>query len=132
MPPMMLVVVGASVIIALIVVLFMSKRVSLSSEEEIREGKYPQGYFLGIGLAVCIALGVLAGLAMGSVPLGTAIGIGFGLMIGQSLEKKLNGDIGPLTESEKRERLNRKGLGLIAMYVLVLVTAICAYLQFTR
>ena len=133
MPPLMLIVIGAAGIILFIAVgSFTSTRRSLFTDDEFRESKYPYGFYRSVGIAACIALGILTGLFMGNVPIGAAVGIGFGLVVGPFLEKRLNGDAGPLTEPEKQERLNRRGVGLMAMYILVLVTLLCAFLQWTR
>ena len=116
----------------MVVVVFAATRKPLSNESGIAEDKYPPYFFMSIGMALGITSGVLLGLVVRSVSGGIAIGIGFGLIAGQFLERRHKGNIPQLTEQEKRERLNRAGLGLIAVIVLVAATLVTAILQFFR
>jgi hypothetical protein len=122
----------AGVVIAILVTLFSGTRRSLYYEEEIRERKYPNGFYLGIGIVACIALGILMGLFLGNVPAGTAVGIGVGVITGQLLEKRLNGEAGPFTEEEKQERAKRKAVGVVAIFILILLTLATAVLPDIR
>ena len=122
----------AGVVIAILVTLFSGTRRSLYDEDEIRESKYPNGFYLGIGIAACIALGILMGLFLGSIPAGAAVGIGIGVIAGQLLEKKLNGVAGPFTEEEKQERAKRKNVGMVAVFILLLLTLAAALLPAIR
>jgi len=99
----LIVIVAVGIVLAFTVTLFAATRRPLFTEDEIRNGKRPQGYFLSIGMTACIALGILAGLVLGSVPAGVAIGVGLGLVVGRILEKRFNGDASPFTEQEKQE-----------------------------
>lgn len=129
----MLIAIGlAGIVIFIAVGLFAATRRSLFTEDEFKEGKHPVGYYRNIGTATCILLGILVGLFMGNVPGGAAIGIGIGLILGPYLEKKYNGETGVLSEAEKQERKNRKGVGVIAMVFLILVTLIGAILEWSR
>ena len=128
----MVLIVAAALLLAFMVTLFAATRRPLYTEDELKSGKHPQGYFLSVGMVAGIALGVLAGLAFESMPIGMAIGIGIGLLFGQFLEKRFNDDAGPFTEEEQRERTNRKRVGLIAMSVLVFCTLASAVLYLNR
>ena len=130
--PITILIVSTSLVLAFIVTLFAATRRPLYTEDELRKGERPQGYFLSVGMAAGIALGFLAGMVFASVPIGMAIGIGFGLLLGQLLEKRFNSDAGPFTEEEQRERLNRKRVGLIAMSILVFCTLVSAVLYLNR
>lgn len=125
-------IVAAALLLAFMVTVFAATRRPLYTEDELKEGKRPQGYFLSIGMAVGIALGILAGMAFGSAPIGMAIGVGLGLIFGQYLERRFNGDAGPFTEEEQQERLNRKHVGLIAMSIMVFCTLVSAVLYWNR
>jgi len=92
--------------------------------------KYPKGHFvimwMGIGGAIFAGLGTtLSALTenFGLIGIGPAIGIAFGLSIGQSIENKYNkeGRIRPLTEAEKRKRKNviLLGVALLSLGVIV-------------
>jgi hypothetical protein len=87
---------------------------------------------MSIGMALGTASGILLGLAVNSVSGGIAVGIGVGLIIGQFLEKRHKGNMPQLTEEEKRERLNRAGVGLVAIFILVVATLLAAILQLFR
>lgn len=122
----------AGVVIVILVTLFSGTRRSLYYEEEFKASKYPNGFYLGIGIATCIALGILMGQFLGSVPAGAAVGIGIGVIAGQLLEKRFNGEAGPFTEEEKRERAKRKAVGVVAVFILILLTLAAAVLPATR
>lgn len=122
----------AAAVIAILVTLFSGTRRSLYYKEEIRENKYPNGFYLGIGIAACITLGILMGLFLGSVSAGAAVGIGIGVIAGQLLEKRLNGEAGPFTEEENQERAKRKAVGVVAVFILILLTLAAAVLSAIR
>ena len=122
-----IVVLGA--ILAMALVLFAATRRSQWNEDEAPEDIYPQRFFLRPGLSIGIALGILGGLAMGSVPGGAALGIGLGLILGQFLEKRRKGDVRPLTEQEKQERVSRTSLGIVVVFMFVLATVITTVLS---
>jgi hypothetical protein len=75
--------------------------------------KYPEGHFvgmwMGIGIAIFSGVGVPLSIVLkipGLMGIGPAIGIAFGLSLGQSIESKYKkeGKIRPLTEDEKKKR----------------------------
>jgi hypothetical protein len=86
---------------------------------EEKDKKYPEGHFkklwMGIGIAIFSMFGIPLSIATGSygfIGIGPAIGVSFGLAIGQSIENKYKkeGKIRPLTEEEQ----NRKKIGVLA------------------
>ena len=88
--------------------------------------KYPEGHFvgmwMGIGIAIFTGIGVPLSVALkipGLIGMGPAIGVAFGLALGQSIESKhkKEGKIRPLTEDEKKKR---KRLVIAGICVLVL------------
>jgi hypothetical protein len=88
--------------------------------------KYPEGHFLGmwmgIGIAIFSGIGVPLSIALktpGLMGIGPALGIAFGLSLGQSIESKhkKEGRIRPLTEDEKKKR---KRLVIAGICVLLL------------
>jgi multidrug efflux pump subunit AcrA (membrane-fusion protein) len=98
------------------------------------EEKYPEGHFIGMGMAIGIAIfsgfGVAIGVSTGNPGLygiGPAVGVGFGLAIGKSIEDKYRkeGKIRPLTEKEKKVKHRAFIAGLI-----VLLLGIAAFLGF--
>ena len=95
--------------------------------------KYPEGHFLGIGMAIGIAIFSGVGIALststgnpGLIGIGPAIGVSLGLAIGKSMEDKYHkeGLIRPLTEKEKIARKRGKIFGAIAVVIglLALIT----------
>ena len=80
-----------------------------------KEKKYPEGYFLGkwmgIGMVIFSGIGIPLSIITdnpGFIGIGPALGVAFGLAIGQSLENKYKekGRIRPLTEFEiKRKKI---------------------------
>ena len=81
--------------------------------ETNNDQKYPEGHFvgmwMGIGIAVFSGVGVSLSIVLktpGLIGIGPAIGVAFGLALGQSIESKYKkeGKIRPLTEDEKKKR----------------------------
>ena len=67
--------------------------------------KYPEGYFISIGIALGIPFGIPLAISLGNMGfIGT--GIPIGLAIGIALEEKYKkeGRIRPLDENEKKKR----------------------------
>lgn len=80
---------------------------------EKKNEKYPEGHFvgmwMGIGIAIFSGVGVPLSIVLkipGLIGIGPAIGVAFGLALGQSIESKYKkeGKIRPLTEDEKKKR----------------------------
>ena len=89
-----------------------------------QDRKYPEGHFVGVGMA--IGLAVFSGLAIplalatgnfGLVGIGPALGVAFGLSLGQAIENKYKKEdrIRPLNEVEKK----RKKMAVVAGLVLL-------------
>jgi hypothetical protein len=92
--------------------------------------KYPEGHFvgmwMGIGIAIFSGIGVPLSVALkmpGLIGIGPAIGVAFGLALGQSIESKhkKEGKIRPLTEDEKkkRKRLVYAGISVLVLGLVV-------------
>ena len=92
--------------------------------------KYPEGHFLGmwmgIGIAIFSGIGIPLSIATdnpGFIGIGPAIGVVFGLAIGQSIENKYKekGRIRPLTEFEiKRKKIAiAAGITILTLGVLI-------------
>ena len=99
--------------------------------------KYPEGHFLGmwmgIGIAIFSGLGIPLSIATknpGFIGIGPALGVGFGLAIGQSIENKYKeeGRIRPLTESEQKRKKNAVFAGLIILTLSLLVFILLFFL----
>lgn len=80
---------------------------------EKKNQEYPEGHFIGlwmgIGITIFSGIGVPLSLVLkipGLIGIGPAIGVAFGLAIGQSIESKYKreGKIRSLTEEEKKKR----------------------------
>jgi len=80
---------------------------------EEKNRKYAEGYFvgmwMGIGIAIFSGVGVSLSIVLkipGLIGIGPAIGVAFGLALGQSIEAKYKkeGKIRPLTKEEKNKR----------------------------
>ena len=92
--------------------------------------KYPEGHFLGmwmgIGIAIFSGMGVPLSIITKNyafMGIGPALGVAFGLSIGQGIENKYKkeGRIRPLTEDEKKRKKMAvlAGLALLALGVIV-------------
>jgi len=92
--------------------------------------KYPEGHFIGqwmaIGIAIFSGFGVALSASTGNsglLGIGPAIGVAFGLAVGQSIENKYKkkGMIRPLTKKEKKRKHIAVliGLGLAVLGVLL-------------
>ena len=80
--------------------------------------KYPEGYFIAIGIALGIPLGVPLAISLGN-PGFIGIGIPIGLAIGLALEEKYKrqGRIRSLTENEKKKRKIGFILGIVSLII---------------
>jgi len=88
--------------------------------------KYPEGHFLGVGIAIGIPIFSGVGIALsnstgnpGLIGIGPAIGVILGLAIGKSMEDKYRkqGLVRQLTEKEKLMRKRGKLIGAIAVVI---------------
>ena len=85
-------------------------------------GKYPKGYWMGVGLSIGVAIGVALGPLFENIGIGIAVGIAIGSGIGASLEQKYKDNIRPLTEQENKRRRWAVILGLLILLASVIAT----------
>ena len=81
-----------------------------------KDKKYPEGYFISIGIALGIPFGIPLAISLGNMGfIGT--GIPIGLAIGIALEEKYKkeGRIRPLDENEKKIRKIALIAGIVAL-----------------
>ena len=99
--------------------------------------QYPEGHFVGLwiemGIAIFSGIGIPLSIATGNntfIGVGPAIGVAFGLSIGQAVENKYKKEvqIRPLTETEKQRRkkitiaaISLLALGVLAFLVLLML-----------
>lgn len=97
-----------------------------------RKMKYPEGHFIGTGLAIGIAISSGVGIPLsistgnpGLIGLGPGIGLLLGLAIGKVLEEKhkKQGLIRPLTDKEMQTRKNAKIIGIISVIIGIIALA---------
>ena len=92
--------------------------------------KYPEGHFvgmwMGIGMAIFTGIGIPLSLVTknyGLIGIGPALGVAFGLSIGQAIENKYKKEnkIRPLTEVEKKRKkiAVMAGLAILTLGVIV-------------
>ena len=121
------IIIGALVVVGVGVVVL--TRNARTAQGPTRQGKYPQGHWMSVGMCIGIAIGCVPSLAgilfdpMSScVGVGPAIGCGLGVAIGSALEQKHKDELRPLTEEEQRVRfrLTLIALGVLALLVLSL------------
>jgi hypothetical protein len=95
--------------------------------------KYPEGHFLrmwmGIGIAIFSGIGIPLSISTdnpGLIGIGPAIGVGFGLAIGQSIEHKYQqeGKIRPLTEPEKKRKKIAVVFGILILVIGLFISLI--------
>ena len=93
---------------------------------------YPEGHFIGMWMAICVAIFTLIGLPLsiisemtGFIGIGPAIGVAIGLSIGSAIEAKYKkeGKIRPLTEEGKRKRQYAvlAGIAVLTLGVIVFI-----------
>lgn len=104
---------------------------------ENKDDKYPEGHFLGmwmvIGIAIFSGFGIPLSIATdnpGFIGIGPALGVAFGLSIGQSLENKYKqqGKIRPLAESEIKRKKIAVALGVAILILGVLISILLLFL----
>lgn len=92
--------------------------------------KYPEGHFvsmwMGIGIAILAGIGIPLSIVThnyGLIGIGPALGVAFGLSIGQAIENKYKKEnkIRPLTEEEKKRKKIAvlAGLALFTLGIMV-------------
>lgn len=84
----------------------------------MKQKRYPEGHFMGLGIAIGIPLGIPIGLALGNIALGPAIGAAIGVLIGILMEKKKNPNPRELTKEEKR--IKSRNLKILLYFGIVL------------
>ena len=93
---------------------------------EPKDKKYPEGHFLGLwmalGIAIFSGLGIPLSIATDNyafIGMGPAIGIAIGLAIGQAIENKYKreGRIVPRSEEENKRRKVAILLGVAILFV---------------
>jgi hypothetical protein len=84
--------------------------------------KYPEGYFLAIGLALGLPFGLVLAATLDN-PGFIGVGLPFGLAIGLALEAKYRkeGKIRPLTEKEHNERKIWVIAGIVLLVLAIFV-----------
>lgn len=92
--------------------------------------KYPEGHFLGLWMGIGIAIFSVFGISIsiatnnfGFIGVGPALGVAFGLSIGQLVENryKQKGIIKPLNELEQKRKKNAiiAGIAILSLGVLL-------------
>ena len=90
--------------------------------ELIRTGKYPEGHFMILGVALGIPLGILIGYFINDIPVGPAIGVVIGLGIGLLLERRNIYRIRALNHTEKV--MKNWVVLIVAIIILIAIIAI--------
>jgi len=129
-----------TIIIILIVLLaigiaFTIPLARMKRKEFKKTGKYPQGHYLGLGIALGLPLGYFVAFLLGRLlskdvlffSLGPSLGAGVGIVTGSILEKKNKDKLRPLTEKEQK----LKNASIIIMLGLLLL-GVVSFLFFLR
>ena len=95
-------------------------------KSKIIDKKYPEGHYMGQGIAIGMGIGISIGLLMDNIALGPAIGVAIGIAIGSSMEVKAKkeGRIRPKTPEEKVKQKKSLWFGLgigLLMFIIGLV-----------
>lgn len=101
-------------------------------KEYKKTGKYPEGHFMGLGVAIGIGPGIAIGVAMNNVAIGIAIGAGMGIAVGSALEAKNKDKLRALTKKEKRMKKWMSIIGLVILLLGVAVLGVVWYSIFKR
>lgn len=93
-------------------------------KKEIKE-KYPEGHFVGKGIAIFMAWGVAIGVALNNIGIGIAIGVAIGVSIGSAWEEKAKkeGKIRPLTDKERKRKKKKAIIALILGFIIAITIA---------
>ena len=100
--------------------------------------KYPEGQIVGkwmaLGIAIFSGIGVPISIITKTyafIGIGPAIGVGFGLSIGQGIENryKKEGRIRPLTGSEKKQRKIATYIGSAFLIIGIIVFLLILFLK---
>jgi len=127
-------IVTASIIaLGISMVVLILRRNVRTAQGATMQGKYPQGHWMGVGMCIGMALGLISSLAAlrldemtAFIGIGPAIGVSIGVAIGSALEQKYKDKVRPLTEQEQKMRkwATLIGLVLAALGILALVGAL--------
>ncbi|KYK22308.1 hypothetical protein AYK25_02595 [Thermoplasmatales archaeon SM1-50] len=103
-----------------------------------KDTTYPEGHFLGMWMGVGIAIFSVIGVPLsivtdnlGFIGIGPALGVAFGLAIGQSIENKYKqqGKIRPLTEFEIKRKRIAVTIGIIILMLGVVIFGLLYFLR---
>jgi hypothetical protein len=99
--------------------LVMASRRSLADHDIAIPGKYPRGYWTGVGISFGAALGSAIGIVLENIGIGILLGIPIGTGIGMLLEEQFRESVRPLTEQEQRKWRWSMMIGIITPLVLM-------------
>ena len=106
------IVVGTLVAVSIGMLVFAWTRTRRTAQGTAMTDKYPQGHWMGIGVAVGVFAGYVLSFLLGiltdntkwAISFAPAIGGTLGIVIGYALEKKYKDRIRPLTAEEQKTR----------------------------
>lgn len=99
--------------------------------------KYPEGHFVGmwmaLGIAIFSGIGIPLSIATENyafMGIGPALGVAFGMSIGTGIEAKMKkqGKIRPLTKEEAKKKRGGVAIGIIALLILVVLALIMFFI----
>ncbi len=96
----------AIIILLIVGAIMVSSALTLLRKEFKRTGKHPKGYYLGVGIAIVLPLGVPVGIIVGNIALGPIIGFPIGIALGSFLEIKNKNKLRSFTEQEEKMQYN--------------------------
>ena len=134
LPAVLILVVLAAVGVIVLVALLIAARRTRSGaglDGAEQQGKYPEGYWMGVGMGIGLALGMAVGVAIGiatdnpalGFALGPGMGVALGVAIGSGLEQRHKDEIRPLTAEEQRTRRILAWVGVATLAIGVVLLA---------
>lgn len=104
------------------------RRVWYNRNNAMKQKRYPQGHFVGLGIAMGIPLGMPIGLALGNIAVGPLLGAVLGLPIGYALEVAKNPN--PIAMSAKEKARKRQALvWALAVGLIICLSVLVLYMQ---
>jgi hypothetical protein len=93
----------------------------------------PEGYYVGIWMAIGSGIGVAIGAATDNIGSGIPIGVGVGLAIGSALEAKAKKEDRILCLGQEKTTItSRRNALIIGILIALLLTGILAFVLFNR
>lgn len=122
--------IGVGVLLVLLLIIAFYSSNLMKKEKKKHPDKFPEGHFMGLGIATFMPIGIAIGLALDNIALGIPIGLAIGVAIGSAWENKAKkeGKLRPLTKKEKELKRKSALLGFL-IAILIFITFAVIFLM---